>query len=122
METKILKTASEAFQLRLIPDRKVIWANGQDLSFVTVEVLDKNGILQPNAEIPLQFSITGQGIIAGIDNANLQDADCYVSATRKTWKGRAMVVIKSTQKQGDIHLTVSSNGIITGKCKLKTTK
>ncbi len=115
METKILKTASEAFQLRLTPDRKVIRANGQDLSFVTVEVLDKNEILQPNAEIPLQFSITGQGVIAGVDNANLQDTDSYVSTTRNTWKGRAMVVVKNTHKAGKICLKVQASGLKTSE-------
>jgi len=67
-------------------DRTMILSNGQDLSFVTIEVTDQDGNLQPNAENQLQFNIDGPGIIAGIDNANMKDLDPYVGTTRKVWQ------------------------------------
>jgi len=111
VEVKVLRTAGESATVKLMADRKTISANGQDLSFITIELCDKAGILQPNAENRLQFSVTGPGVIAGVDNANLQDTGSYVDNTRKAWKGRALVVIKSTKKAGDIQLHVSAPGV-----------
>jgi beta-galactosidase len=111
VETTILQTAGGAAKIRLIPDRTKISADGQDLSFVTIEVTDTNGRPQPNAENRLQFKIDGPGVIAGVDNANIKDLDTYVGNSRRAWNGRALVVIRSTKKTGDIKLTVSSEGL-----------
>lgn len=107
----ILKTAGTVSQIRLKADRTSLNATGQDLSFVTVELTDENGTVQPNAENLLQFNISGPGVIVGVDNANVKDTASYTGSTRKAWKGKALVVIKSTREKGDIKLTVSSDGL-----------
>jgi beta-galactosidase len=106
-----LKTAGKAARIKLTADHATIQANGQDLSFVTVEITDENGNIQPNADNSLLFSIKGPGVIAGVDNANLKDPDPYVSNKRKAWKGRALVVIKSAHQPGNIELKASSPGL-----------
>jgi beta-galactosidase len=106
-----LQTSGNAARIRLIPDRKKISADGQDLSFIIIEVTDKDGGLQPNAQNQLQFSISGPGSIAGVDNADIKDIDPYTGNTRKAWHGRALVVIRSTENAGDIRLMVSSPGL-----------
>jgi len=111
VETTVLHTSGDADKIKLIADRTKIVANGQDLSFVTVEVTDKDGKLQPNAENRLEFNISGPGIIAGVDNGNIKDIDPYVGTSRKAWHGRALVVIRSTRSPGIIKLTVSSKGL-----------
>lgn len=111
MESTILRTSGNAASINLKADRKIIYANGQDLSFVTVEIADKDGNLQANAENRLQFNIEGPGVIAGVDNANIKDLESYVSSSRKAWHGRALVVIKSTKETGNIKLTVTSPGL-----------
>ncbi|OIQ66130.1 beta-galactosidase BoGH2A precursor [mine drainage metagenome] len=111
MESTILQTSGDAAKIKLIADRKEITANGQDLSYVTIEITDKDNILQPNAANLLHFKIEGPGAIAGVANADMKDTDPYVGNTRKAWHGRALVVIKSTHETGDIKLTVSSSGL-----------
>jgi beta-galactosidase len=120
IETTILQTSGNASKIKLIPDRKKISADGQDLSFITVEVTDKDGLLQPNAQNQLHFSIDGPGLIIGVDNANLKDLDSYVGKTRNAWHGRALVVVRSTKKAGDIKLTVSSPGLTNASAVIKT--
>ena len=110
-EKTILQTSGTAAKIKLIPDRTKISADGQDLSFITIEVTDKDGLLQPNAQNQLHFSVSGPGVIAGVDNAKLKDVDPYVGNIRKTWHGRALVVIRSSKNAGDILLTVSSPGL-----------
>jgi beta-galactosidase len=111
LETAILQTSGNAAGIKLIPDRTKLSADGQDLSFITIEVTDKDGKLQPNAQNQLQFSINGPGVIAGVDNADIKDLDPYIGTARKAWHGRALVVIRSTRNAGDIKLTVSSAGL-----------
>lgn len=117
-----LKTAGKAAKIRLIADRREISANGQDLSFVTVEITDAFGIIQPNADNQLSFSIKGAGVIAGVDNANLKDTAAYVSNVRKAWNGRALVVIKSMKKGGEIKLKVGSAGLSPASITINATK
>ena len=107
-ETTLLQTSGNAAKIRLIPDRINIAADGHDLSFITIEVTDKDGILQPNAQNQLHFSISGPGVIAGVDNGDIKDLDPYNGTTRKAWHGRALIVVRSTKDTGEIKLTVSS--------------
>ena len=111
VESRILKTAGESARIKLTTDREHIQATGQDLAYITVEVVDKDGNVQPNAENQLSFSLKGPGVIAAVGNANLKDTDPYVGNSRKAWKGRALVIIKSTTKHGEIVLEVNSPGL-----------
>jgi len=116
----ILKTAGDAAKIILRADRKEILANGQDLSYITVELTDKEGTVQPNATNRLHFKIEGPGVIAGVDNADLKDFEQYVDNTRKAWKGKALVVIKSRHEAGNIKLTVTSPDLPTQILTIKT--
>jgi beta-galactosidase len=120
IESTILQTSGNAANIKLTADRKEILANGQDLSFVTIEITDKDVIYLPNAMNRLHFKIEGPGIIAGVDNADIKDTDPYLGNTRKAWKGRALVVIKSNRDAGDIKLTVSSSGLTDATINIKT--
>ncbi|AYL95534.1 glycoside hydrolase family 2 TIM barrel-domain containing protein [Mucilaginibacter celer] len=111
MESTTLQTSGSAAKIRLFADRKQILPNGQDLSYITIKVTDKDGVIQPNASNRLQFKLEGPGVIAGVDNADVKDTDPYVGNSRKAWHGRAMLVIRSTHNAGDIKLTVSSAGL-----------
>jgi len=116
----ILKTAGDAAKITLRADRKEILANGQDLSYITVELTDKEGTVQPNATNRLHFKIEGPGVIAGVDNADLKDFEQYIDNTRKAWKGKALVVIKSRHEAGDIKLTVTSSDLPAQILTIKT--
>ena len=122
VESTTLQTAGDAATIKLTADRNEIAADGQDLSYVTVEITDKNGILQPTAASRLHFQIEGPGVIAGVDNADLKDYDLYIGNTRKAWHGRALVVIRSTQGIGDVKLTVTSPELSQSVITIKTYK
>jgi len=120
MESAILQTSTDAAKIKLTADRKEMLANGQDLSFITVEITDKYGIFQPNAADRLHFKVEGVATIAGVVNADIKDCDSYVGNTRKAWKGRALVVIKSSHETGNIKLTVTSSGLEEATLNIKT--
>lgn len=122
VEFTTLQTSGDASKIKLTADRKEIAADGQDLVYVTVEITDKDGVLQPNAIDRLRFEIEGGGVIAGVDNADLKDCDLYIGGTRKAWHGRALVVIRSKQDAGDVKLTVTSPGLSQAVLTIKTHK
>ena len=64
-----VRTATEPAKIVLVPDRQTIKADGADLSFVTVKIVDQNGTLVPMADNLVKFEVTG-GSIAGVDNGN----------------------------------------------------
>jgi beta-galactosidase len=107
----ILQTAGDASTIKLTADKKAITADGQDLLYVSIEITDKAGVVQPNADNRLHIEIDGPGTIMGIDNANLKDTDSYTGNSRNAWHGRALAVIRSTLGTGNIKLKVSSPGL-----------
>jgi beta-galactosidase len=111
VNTYILKTAEKPSLIRLSADRKIINADNQDLSYVTVELVDKKGNLNPNAENLVHFEIEGPGTIAGVGNANPVSVESYQLPQRKAWQGKCLVIIKSEKQAGKIILKASSAGL-----------
>jgi len=120
VNTALLKTAGEAAQIKMSADRKIIKADGQDLSYVTVELADNNNVRNPKAENMLKFDIEGPGTIAGVGNANPVSTESCQIHQRKAWQGRCLVIIKSTDQPGKILLRVSSEGIPSSEIILET--
>ncbi len=104
-----LSTAGEPANLRLTPDRRVITADGQDLAFITVEVIDREGRVCPNAAIPCEAIVKGQGQLLAFASADLKDREPYTSSRVTTWKGRALLVVRSAQKKGNAQVSIKSN-------------
>ncbi len=109
--TDLLETASAPAKLRLTADRTIVEADGEDLSFVTVEALDAQGRLQPNAAQEVKFAIAGPGTIAAVGNADGKSDASYQGDHRALYEGRALVVIRTAHKAGTIHLTANAEGM-----------
>ena len=105
----ILYTAGEPAALRLTPDRRMITADGQDLCFITVEVVDAEGNVCPDAAIPCEAIVKGQGSLLSFASADLKDREPYTSSHVTTWKGRALLVVRSSQKKGSAKVSIKSS-------------
>ena len=111
METRELSTASEPVAIRAIAEDKQMKADGEDLAFIQVEVVDKDGRVCPNAEVELQLDVTGAGVLAAAGNADIKDLDPYMDNKMTTWKGRGLVVLRSAAKPGNAKLTIRAQGM-----------
>lgn len=109
--TDELLTASAAETIRLSADRTTLGADGQELSYVTVELCDKNGLRDTKAENDIRFAVTGPGTIVGVGNANPVSLESYTQPSRKAWKGRCLVIVKSGRTPGRIELTATAEGL-----------
>lgn len=109
--TAEIKTAGEPAQIRLTADRNEIAADGYDLSFVTVEVVDKDGNLCPNADNLVTFDVEGEGFIAGVDNGSPISLERFKDNKRKAFYGKCLCVIQNNGKKGNIQLKASSQSL-----------
>ena len=106
-----IHTAGEPAQIRLTPDRSTIKSNGTDLSFVTVEILDKDGNLCPNADNLVQFQVEGKGFIAGVDNGSPISLERFKDNKRKAFYGKCLVVVQNDSRKGKVKVKASSEGL-----------
>jgi beta-galactosidase len=118
--TREIRTAGRAVKIELKADRGMIKADGKDLSFITVRVLDKDGNLVPDSNNFIEFSIAGAGSIAGTDNGYQADSVSLKSNKRRCWKGLALVIVQSSGKKGNITLRATSAGLQPAVLALKT--
>jgi beta-galactosidase len=106
-----VKTAGEAYRIELEADRSVINADGTDLSFITVRVLDENGVLVPRADNLIHFNIEGSGFIAGVDNGDPRSHEPFKAEYRKAFNGLCLVIIQSDGNRGTITVEALSEGL-----------
>lgn len=119
METKILKTTGKPAKIRLTADRSELKANRNDLSYVTVELLDENGLLVPNANVTVQFGISGEGELAAVENGNPTDMKSFRTPKVNSFRGRCLAILRPNGKPGDIKLTAESEGLSASELSLK---
>ncbi len=105
------KTAGPASKIELIADRKVIKADGSDLSFISVKILDKDGNVVPYADNVVNFKINGEAFLAGVDNGDPINHDSFKADWRKAFHGLALAIIQAKQKEGYVTITATSNGL-----------
>jgi beta-galactosidase len=109
--TREIHTAGAPAKIELTADRKMIKADGKDLSFITVKILDKDGNVVPDADNTVNFKINGEGFIAGVDNGDPVTHDPFKADYRKTFHGLALAIIQAKEKAGNIMLTAAGEGL-----------
>ncbi len=108
----MVKTAGAATQLEAVADRQVMKADGYDLIFVTVRVLDGDGNFVPKADNLVSFSVTGPADIVATDNGDPTSHELFQNKHVKAFNGMCLVILKSKKGQaGDILLKASAEGM-----------
>jgi len=108
---EIIKTAGEPYALKLTADRQKIKANGKDLSFVTVEIVDKDGNLCPRADNLLFFEVSGVGSLKAVCNGNAIDQTSFASNYMRAFNGKIVAIIESGKNEGTIEL-MATGGLL----------
>ncbi len=116
---KEVKTAGAPAKLIVTADRSMIKADGNDLSFLTVDVVDENGVIVPNADNLVKFQLEGSGTIVGVDNGDPVSHESFKAPQRKAFHGKCLVVVQSGETAGTIKLTASSEGMPVTSVEIK---
>ena len=103
---QIVRTAGKPKRLLLEPERKTIAADGNDLAYITVSLVDKNGTLCPDAANRLQFSVTGAGTYKAACNGDATSLEPFTEPRMCLFHGQLVVVCQADKKPGVMTLTV----------------
>lgn len=116
---QLMKTAGEPYKLKLTPDRKIIKADGNDLSYMLIEAVDKNGNICPLATNNIVFKINGAAKIAGVGNGNAQSFTSFKSNSVQLFYGKAMLIVSSEFTKGNVTVEATSKGLKSEKVVLE---
>nr|WP_294895624.1 glycoside hydrolase family 2 TIM barrel-domain containing protein [uncultured Pedobacter sp.] len=119
--TEEIKTAKAPHQITLNADTKNIKADGKEISFITVSVVDKDGIPVPDAMNNISFELMGKAEIAGVDNGFQANLQSFQAHHINLYNGKALVMIKGN-KAGKVTLKASSPGLNGASINLNFTK
>jgi beta-galactosidase len=106
-----LRTAQAPSAIKLTADRNETKGDGQDLSYINVELVDDKGVRHTKAENLVQFEIEGPGTIVGVGNGNPVSIESFQQLQRKAWQGRCQVIVQSGKEKGKITLKAKADGM-----------
>ena len=119
--TETVRTAEAAAKLVLLADRPTIRADGADLSFVTIRVVDPRGVTVPRANDPIKFAIEGPGEIVAVDNGDPTSFEPFLLPERNAFNGLALVIVRGRNgKVGTIRLSAASGSLQGGSLTLQS--
>ncbi len=117
-----LQTAGAPAAVRLIAETKTLAPGFDAIGFVRAEVVDAKGITVPDAAVPLGISVTGAGVLAATDNGDPTDHTAFASATRNSWQGRALIMVRAVTASGTITVTATAPGLKPGTVRIGATQ
>lgn len=107
-----VQTAGDAYKLTLSTDRSIIAADGTELSFITVRIEDKNGILVPMASNSVKFSVEGPAEVIATDNGDATNMQSFVSPERRAFNGLCLAIIRGKKgKSGVVKVKAEADGL-----------
>ncbi|RTQ51615.1 DUF4982 domain-containing protein [Hymenobacter gummosus] len=118
--TRTIKTAGAPARIELTADRSALRADGLDLSFVTVRVLDAQGNLVPDAANQVKFDLSGPASIAGVDNGYQASLEPFKATERKAYNGQCLAIVQTSEQAGTITLKASADGLQPATITLKS--
>jgi beta-galactosidase len=116
----VLRTTGPAKQVRLTADRSTIRADRNDLSYVTVEIVDEHGVLAPDAATSVRFTLTGAGELAATGSAAPNDAASFQAPLRTTYQGSCLAILRPKGAAGPITLKAEADGLNAASIVIRT--
>jgi len=113
-----LKTTGKPAQLRITAERETVSVSKNDLAYFNVEVLDENGLLVPDAEIPVEFKIQGKCKLQAVGNGNPTDMKSFQQPKVNSYRGRCQLIVRTCKDGNEILVFAKSPGLFTGECKV----
>jgi beta-galactosidase len=114
-----IRTAGTPSRIALIADRNSIRGDGDDLTFITVRIEDKDGNLCPMADNLVHFRVTGAGDIEAVDNGNAATVEPFHADHRKAFNGLALVIVRARNQAGTIQVLATSEGLSQAEVEIR---
>jgi beta-galactosidase len=121
----VIKSFGDAKKLcikRPFEEGKDLIANTKDLAYLEISSLDAEGTEVANAQNRVTVTVEGAGRLVGLDNGDSSDLDSYKGNSRRLFGGKLLAIIQTTDKEGDIEVTVTGEGLEESKYNLRSVK
>ncbi len=115
---KTVRTAGKPHHIELVTDRSSLQADGQDLAYVTLRIVDKDGNLCPNDGRLVSFKVKGAGKYRASANGDPTCLDLFHKPEMHAFGGMLTVIVQSGEKTGEIELQATAKGIKTGTIRI----
>ena len=116
---KVMKTAGQPYKIVLEADRSSIAADGKDISFVNVKIVDKDGNFCPTDEREISFKVKGAGVFKAVANGNPSSLESFQTPKMKLFSGQLTALVQSAEKGGIITLEATAKGVKAGKISIE---
>jgi glycoside hydrolase family 2, candidate beta-galactosidase len=116
---KEIHTAGKPYQIKLTADRNYIKADGKDLAYITVEVVDKEGNVCPNVNDLVQFEVKGTGKFRASANGDATSLDLFHEPKMHLFNGKLMAIVQASEKTGEIIFKAKSQKIKGNQIKIQ---
>ena len=118
VSSDLLRTAGAPANIRIVPDKKELIADGQSLCFAVVEIIDAEGNLVPTAEMKATAKVEGAATLAAFGTGNPQTTENYTKGQFTSYKGRLLAILRAGYEPGMSELTVNVEGLETVSVKI----
>lgn len=115
---KTVRTAGKPHHIELVTDRSSLQADGKDLAYVTLRIVDKDGNLCPNDGRLVSFKVKGTGKYRASANGDPTCLDLFHKPEMHAFGGMLTVIVQSGEKTGEIELQATAKGIKTGTIRI----
>lgn len=114
-----LLTTGEPAEIRITPEKLEMKADGHDVIYVGIEVLDKDGLVVPDGAVALTAKVSGCAKLSGFGSGNPITDEDYTDEETVSYRGRAMAILRSGYEKGSVNLTVAADGLNTVQVDLQ---
>jgi len=111
---QMLKTSGKPNQIKVIAESGVLPSGKDDLAYFNIEVLDENGLLVPNSQLPVEFEISGPCKLQAVGSENPKEMQSFQQPRVNTFRGKCQLIVRLTGKPGEIRVSANSEGLKAG--------
>jgi beta-galactosidase len=113
-----LRTVGPAASIRVTPEHPIAHATCADVHFLSVEIIDADGRVVPDATQDIKITVSGPATLLGFGSANPIASGSFQSSRTQTWNGRALVILRGTGRTGPVNVEVRAEGLREGNATM----
>ena len=103
-----MTTAGKETRLQMIPEKLSLRPNSQDLCYVNIDLVGKDGVTKSTEDVPITVTVSGAGSLLALGSAKPNMGECFFADTHTTYYGKALAVIRTGNECGKIHIKASA--------------
>ena len=116
---KSIRTAGKAYRIELTPDRRWIAADGEDLSYINVRIVDKDGNPLPADSREIRFKVSGAGSFRAVANGDPTSLESFQEPHMHLFSGQLTLIVQSAKHEGTIKVEATADGVKAAECFIR---